>query len=371
MTNPLGLYIHVPFCAGKCRYCGFYSVTPDAALKSRTVDQICAEVRRWGGRIARPIDTVYLGGGTPSLLTAGETDRVFSAIRQSFSLLPDCEITCEVNPGDDLSAFLDAAVQSGVNRISVGVQSANDDELALLGRRHRFADAIRTVDQVRKSGIDNLSVDIMLGLPGSDLASLGFTIEQILSLKPNHISAYILKLEEGTPLWDQRQSLHLPDDDQTAKQYLFLSERLADSGFEHYEISNFAKTGFQSRHNNKYWLCEEYLGIGPAAHSFLEGKRFYYPNDLGSFLAGNPPVPDGTGGDEEEYVMLRLRLKRGLNFAEFADTFGHPLSPDFLAKAEFFAKHGLCIKNEKKIALTEQGMLVSNTVIVELIEELL
>ncbi len=365
MTNSLGIYIHIPFCVKKCNYCSFYSVSPSGDIKGRYVKRITEELKRWGGQTARPINTLYIGGGTPSLLTAKELELILSVVRDNFNLLPNAEITLEINPGDDTLPLLKAAASLGINRISIGVQSAKDEELKLLGRRHSFKDAVKTVEVARFCGINNISADIMIGLPHSNRDSLQVSIDGILSLGTQHISAYILKVEEGTPFY--RDNISLPDDDAMADQYLQMCTAFKDAGYGHYEISNFARPGFESRHNNRYWLLEDYIGIGPAAHSFFEGKRFYYPADLSNFIKGSTPVSDGEGGDEQEFIMLALRLSRGLVFEEYKARFGCAPDISLINKAKFFEKQGLCICDDRHISLTDEGMLVSNSVIGELI----
>ena len=365
LTNPFGLYIHVPFCASKCGYCSFYSVSPSCGKKAEYVKRISEELKKWGGQTARPIDTLYIGGGTPSLLCDDELCEIISSVRKNFCLLADAEITVEINPGDRLESFLAAAKRCGVNRISIGVQSANDDELKVLGRRHSFKDAAEAVTLARRQGFENISADIMLGLPNSSTDSLKISLEGILSLGTEHLSAYILKLEEDSPLY--KAGTILPDDDEVADQYLLMCEVFEKAGFEHYEISNFAKNGRESRHNNRYWLLSDYIGIGPAAHSFFEGKRFYYPAELSEFLGDADPIPDGEGGDSEEFIMLALRLKRGLVFREYEARFGEKISEATLKKAMLLEKEGLCTLSDEGISLTDRGMLLSNAIIGEFI----
>lgn len=366
MTNGgLGLYIHIPFCLRKCNYCDFYSVVPTDDLKKRYIERLVAEIKKWGERTARPIDTIYIGGGTPSLLDDTELSSVFSAIRQHFIVLDDAEITVEVNPGDNLEAFLKSASSLGVNRVSIGVQSFCENELCTLGRRHSADDAKAAVIYARKCGITNISADIMLGLPNSTPETLKKSIDGILSLGTEHISAYILKVEKGTPF--DKMKIATPDDEKTSEQYLLLCDTLKTAGYEHYEISNFAKKGYQSRHNNRYWKQEEYLGIGPSAHSFFEGKRFYYDRDISSFIKSAETVFDGFGGDETEFIMLSLRLSSGLCFKEFQSRFNKPLDERIIKKAKSLEKHGLCSVEDCGISLSDKGMLVSNSIIFTLI----
>lgn len=360
-SGSLGLYIHIPFCVKKCNYCDFYSVVPTDDIKKRYIESLSSEIRKWGERSARPIDTIYIGGGTPSLLSEAELSAVFGAVRESFNVLPDAEITVEVNPGDNLECFLETAARLGVNRVSIGVQSFCDNELCMLGRRHNADTAKSAVAAARKAGFKNVSADIMVGLPNSTVETLQKSIDGILSLETEHISAYILKVEKGTPFYKSR--VILPDEDNATDQCLLLCNALREAGYEHYEISNFAKPGFQSRHNNRYWLLQEYIGIGPAAHSFFEGERFYYPSDIEEFIKDGNTVPDGKGGDRFEYIMLSLRLASGLNFKKYEQRYGEPYDPFLIRKAKSYEKFGYCKVDDNSISLTDKGMLVSNAII--------
>ncbi|MBQ0084011.1 MAG: radical SAM family heme chaperone HemW [Clostridiales bacterium] len=369
MTNPFSIYIHVPFCVSKCAYCAFYSVTSDTCAQNNYRDKIIEELKTWGGRITRPVCSVYFGGGTPSVLGAENLSAILQAVKDNFSLEKDAEITLEANPGDELGEMLKALREAGFNRLSLGMQSANADELRLLSRRHSSADVENAVKSARKAGFDNISLDLMLALPDSNAEKLKNSIDFALSLSPEHISAYILKIEENTPFFARKEGLSLPDDDTTAEQYLFLCEYLREKGYFHYEISNFSKKGFQSRHNNGYWTLRDYLGLGPSAHSLIDGKRFFYENDLKKYLVSPTPIFEDTGADEQEYIMLGLRLSRGISSAEFSKRFGKKLPEAFLKKAELLAENGLAVTNGETISLTDKGMLVSNSVITYLLEE--
>ncbi len=364
----LGLYIHIPFCLKKCNYCDFYSVAPTDNVRKRYIESLSKEIKKWGERTARPIDTMYIGGGTPSLLTEQELTAIFSAVRENFNLLDDAEITIEVNPGDNTEEFLRYAAELGVNRVSIGVQSFCENELCALGRRHTSNDAKKAVLAARKLGINNISADIMIGLPNSTAETLQKSIDGILSLGTEHISAYILKIEKNTPF--DKMMVRVPDDDIVTDQCLELCAALREAGYEHYEISNFAKKGYQSRHNNRYWLLEEYIGIGPAAHSFFEGERFYYDRDIDSFIDSPKTISDGKGGDEAEFIMLALRLSRGLIFEEFKEKFKKSLDKTIIKKAENLSKRGLCTVDQNRISLSDTGMLVSNAIIFNLLGDL-
>ncbi|MBE6766815.1 MAG: radical SAM family heme chaperone HemW [Ruminococcaceae bacterium] len=363
MTN-LGLYVHVPFCEKKCNYCDFYSFSPNGEMLDLYTNKVQDEIKRWGVRAARPIDSLYLGGGTPSLLGGERIEGIVKTAKEAFMAAEDTEITLECNPADDLADTLKSAASAGVNRISLGVQTANEKILEKLGRRHRNSDVIKTVADARAAGIDNISLDLMIGLPESDMGDVANSLDFLLSLNPSHISVYILKIEEGT-VFGKNPPL-LPDDDKVSEQYLFAARYLKENGFSHYEISNFAKEGKMSRHNLKYWNCEEYIGIGPAAHSFLNGKRFFYERDINKFLGGMSPISDGEGGDREEYLMLRLRLSEGIKYNEFEKRFGR-FPYDWKKTAERLSGYGLVNLDNNGFALTEEGFLVSNKVLGEFI----
>ncbi len=276
----------------------------------------------------------------------------------------DAEITLECNPADDLERTLYLAAKAGVNRLSVGVQSGIEHELRMLGRRHGTSEVASTLKNARTVGINNISLDLMIGLPDSDLSTVRRSLDFVLSHEPKHVSVYILKLEADTPFG--RNPPALPDDDAVAEQYLFTIEHLEKNGIFQYEISNFAIPSFESRHNTRYWDCREYLGIGPAAHSFLDGRRFYYPREYRKFIEGCATVPDGEGGDSSEYIMLRLRLCAGIIFEEYAKRFG-TFPKEILQKAGRLKTEGYIELDGKGIRLTKKGFLVSNAVIGELI----
>ncbi|MBQ2934522.1 MAG: radical SAM family heme chaperone HemW [Clostridia bacterium] len=368
MTNSFGIYIHIPFCRTKCNYCSFYSLNVSEELQQAYCDKTISEITRRGRQIARPVCSVYIGGGTPSVLSGEQISSLMRAVKDSFTVTEDAEITVEINPGDDLSGFLEEIRNAGCNRLSMGVQSGNDDELLVLGRRHSVYDAEQTFYTARKLGFDNISLDLMLGLPDSTKETLNKSIDFVLNLAPEHISAYILKIEDGTPFG--KAKLNLPNDDDTADQYLLLCDRLKTAGYTHYEISNFAKLGYEGKHNLNYWRCREYLGFGPAAHSFFEGERFYYPNDITAYMQNCKALSDGEGGNEQEYIMLSLRISDGIDISEFESKFLKPFPPTILNKARLFEKNGLCITDGNTIRLTDEGMLVSNSIITSFTEEL-
>lgn len=362
--KPIGLYLHIPFCNGKCPYCDFYSVMPCAETVKKYVDTLCKKI----DDANKIYDTVYFGGGTPSLIGADNIAKIMSHINRT----SDCEATLECNPSDTggISSSFDFSVvaKSGINRISMGLQSANDNERSLLGRRGGCDDVERAMKRAADAGITNISLDLMLGLPEQSFESLKSSIEFCKNSGAKHISAYILKIEQETPFYKKKDSLNLPDEDKTSDLYLFAVDELQKAGYKQYEISNFSKEGFESRHNLKYWHCEEYLGIGASAHSFVDGKRFYYSRSIDDFINGFSPADDGLGGDKEEYIMLALRLSEGLIFSEYEKRFSKPVPEKMLIKAAELEKHGLVTINKNAIALTVKGFLLSNSVICALID---
>ncbi len=358
LTKPLGIYIHIPFCQSKCNYCDFYSVAMTDSIKRDYVKALFREIKQWGGSLSRPIDTVYFGGGTPSLV-AEYLPEITEAIKNCFSISENAEITMEMNPADNSEKVLKYALTAGVNRLSIGAQSGDDNELKILGRRHTASQTVETVKTARELGFDNISLDIMLGLPHSTEKTLEKSLEFITELDPEHISAYILKIEENTPFGSIYDALDLPNEDKTADQYLQMCSFFKNKGYGHYEISNFAKTNKESRHNLKYWELEDYLGIGPAAHSFLDGKRFFYNRDLTDFINGSPPLSDGEGGNEQEKIMLGLRLNKGVEITP---------DPKLYKKCKLLENNGLLTLNKNTISLTDKGMLLSNSIIIEILE---
>lgn len=375
MRSAIGLYFHVPFCDGKCPYCDFYSVSGGEALMDRYVSAMKESMTCWAaehGKGKIPVKTVYFGGGTPSLLGAERLAALLSQVKQSFDLAAAPEITLEENPshldGPAGSDFFSAVRQAGFNRLSMGMQSANTEELAMLGRKHSPEDVRAAVEAARAAGFDNISVDLMLGLPGGNKEKLMASVEFAAGLATEHISAYILKVEPNTPF--AARGTVLPEDDDTADQYLFLVEELKKRGYRQYEISNFAKPGKESHHNLVYWHGEEYLGFGPGAHSFYRGKRFFYPRDLRGFIDGNPPIPDGEGGNFEEFAMLNLRLAEGLCKRACREKFGEQGEKAFARVLKNTQKcpPGLVRADNKAVSFTPKGFLLSNTLILTLLD---
>lgn len=354
--NSLGIYIHVPFCAVKCPYCDFYSCSYSREKAEKYTQAVIRDIEEFdGGAVA---DTVYFGGGTPSLIPTELTEKILSAIRHKFTLITP-EITLEVNPCTVNRDKLLQYYSMGINRLSVGVQSANDDELKLLGRSHTFDKARQVILDAHQIGFDNISADLMTGLPFQTFESLENSIEKLSILPLTHISNYILKIEKGTPFDNPDFTKNMPDDDFVSDMYLHMVDCLAQNGFAQYEISNFSKKGFESRHNLKYWNCREYIGFGPAAHSFCKNIRYCYSPNLESFINSSPEkiITDENAGNDEEKIMLALRLAKGININDYPDR-----KEILLKKIKLFEKTNLINFDGESLSLSPNGFLVSNSI---------
>lgn len=366
-----GIYIHVPFCLRKCPYCDFYSTVWNESAAESYTQALVRNIKSYKN-MRLEADTVYFGGGTPSLLTAEQLENILAACGESF-LLKAPEITVECNPSSADPQKLTAYRSLGVNRLSFGVQSAHDQSLEWLGRLHDFNGAEKAVKAAAEVGFDNISCDIMLGIKGQTEQSLEEDIIRITKLPISHVSAYMLKIESGTAFDCESVRAEAADDDVMSGLYLKAVELLEERGFKQYEISNFAKDGKESRHNNKYWLSQEYLGFGPAAHSFFGGRRYYCPPNAEDFIDSDIQkmiVTDEDPDSAEEYIMLGLRLKKGVSFKRAQELFGEKAALAMKRKALEWEKHGLCHVDGDILSLTPQGYLVSNEIIVQLLDEL-
>ena len=363
MKKPLGIYVHIPFCVKKCGYCDFCSVT-DFSLIPAYISRLCADIRAAGeahGNGYR-VDTVYFGGGTPSC-AGTELAGVLNAIRASFELEADAEISFEVNPATADLVLLKALREAGFNRLSVGIQSADEGELKKLGRIHTFRDAVRTVAEGRAAGFSDVGGDMMLGIPDQTVGSMRRTVYSFAALGLDHVSAYMLKIEQDTPFGRNTPS-GLPDEEDTAELYLTASELLRELGYERYEISNFAKPGFECRHNMKYWSLGDYLGFGPTAHSCFEGRRTSTEGSVADYASGRAYKKDrGPCGGAEEYIMLALRTCAGVDLGLMRERYGLRLAPN--AVTAELEKRGL-IRVSDRVTLSVEGVLLSNSIITEL-----
>ncbi len=359
-----GVYIHVPFCVQKCPYCDFYSVKSQDNLQQQYADAVCEEILSYPQNTK--CDTIYFGGGTPGILKPQLFEKILNTLYNHFDIDRNAEISLETNPAViDKKGFADLK-SLGFNRVSIGVQSLNDDDLKLLGRLHDAKGAVNAVCDAYSAGFENISIDFMMCLPNQSAEKFINNLEKAKNLPIKHISAYMLKIEENTPF--ANQNLILPDDDLSAEIYIKSAEYLENIGFEHYEISNFAELGFECRHNLKYWQLEEYIGIGPAAHSFYQNKRYAKQKSLTDFLQ-NPCktyFTDENCNALEEKIMLNLRLKSGFDTNILDDE----KQKAVLNRADIFEKHGLMQVKNGIICLTKQGFLVSNSIISDIIYNL-
>lgn len=362
-----GIYIHIPFCKNKCPYCDFYSFKPDKYQKDSYLKAVLLCLEKMKNQVRDKVDSIYFGGGTPSFFGGDRIAKVLACIRENYDLVSP-EITVECNPSSVSDELFNALSKAGINRVSMGMQSAVESERKALGRLSGKEQVKAAIKLAKSYGIDNISLDIMLGVPGQSMKSLDESIDFLLAADIRHISAYMLKIEEGTPFYKAQDKLILPDEDEVCDMYLQAVKRLEKEGFLQYEISNFAKKGYESRHNLHYWHTEEYLGIGPSAHSFLNGKRFYYERDFASFINNPQPVFDSEGGTKEEYIMLSLRLSEGLNAEKYKKKFGNYPEGRIYEKAKKFETMNLLKTNGKNIALTKEGFLLSNMIIGQLLE---
>lgn len=352
-----GLYLHIPFCAVKCGYCDFYSLP----FNREEVDRYVTALKNRKELKNRCFDTVYFGGGTPSIIGGDRIADLLSHISDK----KNAEITVECNPNVYHPDFFKQIQEAGVNRVSLGLQSANPAQLRFLGRKHSAKDFEQAVLAAFDSGIHNLSADIMLGLPEQTEKTLAETIAFCVSLPLTHISAYMLKIEPQTPFANLSKTL-FPNDDRVADLYLFLCDALESAGFEQYEISNFAKPGFHSRHNLLYWKLEDYIGLGPAAHSFFNGKRMFFPRDIQYFINGGEMIEDEPADLLQEYIMLGLRLKEGIRLSECIKR-GLKAPERFLDTCRKMEKHQLMQMQGDRIALTRKGFLVQNAILCDLL----
>ena len=376
--RPLGIYIHVPFCRSKCEYCDFYSLAGNQSkVMAAYLDAVTRHIAETGPLApGHRVDTIYFGGGTPTHFGAGGMISILNAIRKHFDVATNAEITFEANPDSVTPLLLRRLKMEGFNRVSLGIQCDDDEILQAIGRPHTYAEAVKAVERIRRAGFRNLSLDLIYGLPGQTLEAWVNTLHNVLRLKPDHISCYGLKVEEGTPLYAYQDQANLPDDDLQADMYLAAVEILRSKDYRQYEISNFARREKASRHNLKYWNNGEYLGFGPDASSDFGGKRFSIVRDLDAYVEGirtggmvlrevqEIPQRERAG----EYLMLRLRTSAGINWQEYEKRYLLSFKP--LAKV----MDRCCLRNwamhngKGGYHLTPEGYLMSNTIIGDLLD---
>ncbi len=365
-----GLYVHIPFCIKKCKYCDFTSYTGCSDLFGRYIAEMAKEMEKYRGE---EIDTVFIGGGTPTILSPLQLAALLKNIRDIFKISPSAEVTIESNPKTLTEEKLSALKKGGVNRISIGVQSFNDGELETVGRVHNEKDAENAVRLLQKCGFSNVNLDIMFSLPGQTKESFRYTLEKAIKLNPMHISCYSLILEEHTPLYDEVISgkVKLCDEETDRELYEYACKFFSEHGFNQYEISNFARPGYECRHNLKYWDCDEYIGIGIAAHSYFNGGRFFNIDSLDDYLSGrytDGKVEKTEGKDAvSEFIIMGLRKTAGIEKKEFKKRFGKEIGELYKKEIEKFKRAGLMEEDEISLRLTFEGIDVSNAVLCEFI----
>ena len=363
-----GLYIHIPFCKSRCIYCGFYSTT-DIAVRQRYVDALCKEMEARSAMRGEVIETVYLGGGTPSQLSINQLQQLFDSIKRVYSLAPDAEVTIEMNP-DDVTAELAAALpQLGVNRVSMGAQTFDDKRLRFLHRRHQASQVGEAVRQLRDAGISNISIDLMYGFPDETLDDWQHDIDAALALDVEHLSAYCLMVEEGTPL--QRMGAKPADEELERQMYEMLIDRMTAAGYEHYELSNFARQGRRSRHNSSYWQDVPYIGLGAAAHSYDGRRRNWNVSDIRRYMEGieqGMEVSEGEELDDDTHyndrITVALRTCEGLALDELSEQYRNYL----LQAAARYIDDGLLQLEDGHLHLTRRGLFVSDMVMADLMK---
>lgn len=369
--QPIGLYVHVPFCVSKCAYCDFASYAAREAEIPRYVEAVVREIARRGEETGHPkADTIFLGGGTPSLLDEFQVTRILETLVGAFSIEANAEITCECNPGTLAMPFAQALRQAGANRLSMGAQAVQARLLRLIGRIHTWEQVIASVEIARKAGFENLNLDLMFGLPSQTVADMRETLLAALALSPTHLACYGLIVEEGTPICRDLTAgkLTLPDEEVEREMYELVRQTLAEHGFHHYEISNFAREGYACRHNLGCWTRVPYLGFGCAAHSFFDERRTRNPATLDAYLAGEEPATEPVSKEESRFesMMLGLRMTCGVKDEDFSRMHGMSIQKAFGEKLDKPIGDGLLEWHEGFLRLTRLGMDLENSVLVDL-----
>lgn len=372
MKKELELYLHIPFCVSKCKYCDFLSAPSGEEQRQIYVERLCRRIRYWSDVIHNygyEIVSIFVGGGTPSILTEAQITQVFEAVHESFPIREDAEITLEMNPGTDVKDKLPVYRELGINRLSMGLQSADNEELKCLGRIHTYEDFRQVYQWAREAGFTNINVDLMSAIPGQTLESYEDTLRKVADLEPEHISAYSLIIEEGTPFYERygegRHAEELPDEDIERQMYVRTGEILEDYGYHRYEISNYAKDGYECRHNLGYWDRKEYLGLGAGASSLMDHIRWKEPDHIGPstglVLEEREDFTRLRRKDEmEEFMFLGLRKINGVSEHDFYKSFRVSMDEIYKESIENLIKEGLLVREEDRIRLTDRGIDLSN-----------
>jgi len=376
MDRMLGIYIHIPFCASKCSYCDFYSISGHDNKMAKYQSALIKHIEEAAPQMEPYyIDTIYFGGGTPSFYGAKYICEIFNTLKRTAKVLKSAEVTVEMNPDSVSREDLKMLKSEGVNRISLGMQSANDDILKLIGRRHTLKQTETAVKLARSEGFDNISLDLIYGLPSQSKNDWADTLSRAIALQPQHLSCYGLKIEEGTPICKYIGSELLPSDDEQADMYLYMTDILEHYGYPQYEISNFALPGRESRHNLKYWQLDDYMGFGPAAHSFVSGIRYSFVRDLDKYIDGvfeNRDIVDECEKIEKlesaaEYIMLGMRTVRGISKDEYNTVYRSGFDKIEYLLSEYEKKGWATVRGDRW-SFTSAGFLLSNILIGTLLE---
>lgn len=362
----IGIYIHIPFCKKKCDYCDFISYCNQENLVEAYIEAVKKEIIENLKNMAYDVKTIYIGGGTPSSIASKYIVEIMNTIKECLSL-EDTEITIEVNPGTITEAKLLDYQKVGINRLSIGLQETHDELLKSIGRIHTYEQFLETYKLARKVGFQNINVDLMIGLPNQRIADIKQSLEKIIMLKPEHISSYSLILEEGTKLYEKYEAkeIELPDEELERNMYWYVKNTLENNGYIHYEISNFSKQGYESKHNLSCWNQEEYIGIGVAAHSYLDGKRYSNTNSIEGYIKNNEKIIHEIQTKEDkqkEYMLLGLRKIEGISIQTFKNKFAE--NPIFLFRKELnkLVEEELLIIDGDTIKLTNKGLDLANIV---------
>ncbi|MCF0123811.1 MAG: radical SAM family heme chaperone HemW [Ruminiclostridium sp.] len=377
MAQPLGIYIHIPFCKSKCDYCDFYSLAGREDAMDRYQKALLSHIKTLAPFLkGRPVDTIYFGGGTPSYYGEKRLREVLSSLLRHFSVNRSAEITLECNPDSVDLRSMAKLRRAGFNRVSLGMQSADSQQLHCIHRIHTPQQVSDAVQDIRRARFDNFSLDLIYGLPGQTMVDWERTLAAAIYLEPDHISCYGLKVEPNTPLSLRvEEGLELPDGDAQADLYLRAVDLLSRFNYRQYEISNFARPGKESRHNTKYWMGQEYVGFGPGAHSYFHGRRFSYVRDLEAYICGIPAQENLLEENQtitpperaREYLLLRMRTRRGIEEWEYRRTFGLNFEP-ISHKLELFERYHWVEQSDRRWHFTPEGFLLSNTLILDLLD---
>lgn len=378
----LGLYLHIPFCRSKCAYCDFCSFADaDEALMNEYTEALCLDMQDYSRSAdVYRVDTVFIGGGTPTALPIKNLLKIIDSVYENFDVAEDAEFTIEVNPATVDEKELKKLNRAGVNRISIGLQSAHNSELKTLSRIHKREDFEAAFYAARDAGFENINIDIMYGLPGQNLTSFASTLEYVTSFKPEHISAYNLRIEPNTPFGrDASIAERLPDEETQYEMYMTMAEYFKSQGYQQYEISNFSLPGRRCQHNLKYWHCQEYLGLGVAAHSYYGGKRIAYTDDINKYIDEmmEPGSISDIFAEEEvisvkaaqtEYIMLAMRLYEGVNPVKFEKHFGVSFDQKYLPRMQRYIDAGFIVRRGEGYAFSVKGMFVSSYILSDILD---